>query len=186
LVTKINSINDLNQIKAAYEAELGKYKHQILLCAGAGCISCDCGKVRDAVVAELEKQGLADSVKLIETGCIGTCALGPVVLILPERTFYVQITPEKVPALIESHIAKGEIMEKYTFQDKLTGEFIPCIDDIPFFKEQVRIALRNCGAIDYASLEAYIANGGNYAAEKALTGHTKPQNSRTYQDTRLR
>ena len=169
MVTKINSINDLNQIKEAYQKEMGQYKHQILLCSGAGCISCDCQKIREAVVAELDAQGLNDSVKLIETGCIGTCALGPVLLILPERTFYVQVTLEKVAEIIKSHIMEGQVVEKYTFRDKTTGAYIPNIDDIPFFKEQVRIALRNCGAIEYSSLDAYIANGGYYAAEKALT-----------------
>lgn len=169
MVTKITSIQDLDRIKEAYQADFGRYKHQILLCAGAGCISCDCYKVRDAVVAELEAQGLTDSVKLIETGCIGTCALGSVLLILPERTFYVQVTPDKVPQIIKSHIMDGVVVEKFTFHNKLTGEYIPTIDHIPFFKEQVRIALRNCGAIEYSSLDAYIANGGYYGAEKALT-----------------
>lgn len=171
---KITSINDLNQIKADYEAMMGKYHHKVLLCSGAGCVSCNCSKVRDAIEAEIQKLGLADGVKMIETGCIGTCAEGPVMLILPERIFYVRVTPENVGNILKSQIIDGVVVEEQTFQDKTTKQHIPCIDDIPFFKEQVRIALRNCGNIEYKSLEAYIANGGYAAAYKALTS-MKPE-----------
>ena len=174
MTTKINSIDDLNQIKADYDAEMSKYSHKILLCAGAGCVSCDCASVRDAIEAELNNLGLADDVKMIETGCIGTCALGPVMLILPERIFYTKLTPENVGDILRSQIIDGEIVEKQTFKDNATGKFIPCIDDIPFFKEQIRIALRNCGNIEFSKIEAYIANGGYQAAYKALTS-MKPE-----------
>ncbi len=167
----ICGIKDLDQIKASYQAEAANYHHQILLCAGAGCVSCDCYKVRDAVKEKLDELGLADGVKMIETGCIGTCALGPVLLILPERTFYIKVTPENVGEIMRSHLVDGIISEKYTYKDT-DGKYIPKMDDIPFFKEQYRIALRNCGVIEYASLESYIANGGYYAAFKALTSMT--------------
>ncbi|MCQ2488799.1 MAG: NADH-quinone oxidoreductase subunit NuoF [Clostridia bacterium] len=153
---------------------MGKYHHKILLCAGAGCISCNCATVRDAIEETIDKLGLKDGVKMIETGCIGTCAEGPVMLILPERIFYVRVTPDDVENIIKSQIIDGVVVENKTFQDKTTKQFIPCIDDIPFFREQVRIALRNCGNIEYKSLEAYIANGGYQAAYKALTS-MKPE-----------
>ncbi|MGI5891881.1 MAG: NADH-quinone oxidoreductase subunit NuoF [Bacillota bacterium] len=151
---------------------MSKYSHHILLCAGAGCVSCDCYKVRDAVNEELDKLGLNDSVKMIETGCIGTCALGPVLMILPERTFYINVTPENVSEILKSHIVDGIIAEKHTYKDAKTKTYIPKIDDIPFYSNQYRIALRNCGVIDYASIESYIANDGYYAAYKALTSMT--------------
>jgi NADH-quinone oxidoreductase subunit F len=172
MTIRITTIKDLDQIKASYQAEMGKYQHQVLLCAGAGCVSCDCYKVRDAVLEEFEKLGLKDSVKMIETGCIGTCALGPVLMILPERTFYINVTPENVGEILKSHIVDGIIAEKHTYKDSKTGKHIPKIDDIPFYSNQYRIALRNCGIIDYSSIESYIANDGYYAAYKALTSMT--------------
>jgi len=167
----ITGIKELDQIKARYQQEMGGYDHQILLCAGAGCVSCDCYKVRDAVEEKLRDAGLEEKVRMLETGCIGTCALGPVLLLLPERIFYVKVTPENVGEILQSHLVEGAVLEKYTYRDT-DGTYIPKIDQIPFFKEQYRIALRNCGVIEYASLESYIANGGYYAACKALTSMT--------------
>lgn len=80
---KVNSIADLDAIKKAYQEQLGKYKHQVLVCAGAGCVSSNCFAVRDAVIDELGKLGIAEETKVYETGCMGTCSVGPVILILP-------------------------------------------------------------------------------------------------------
>ena len=182
---RINSIQDLDQVKAAYQAEMAKYKYQILLCAGAGCVSCNCEKVKDAINAELEAMGLTDQVKMIETGCIGTCALGPVLLMLPDRTFYTKVEPENVHEVLQSHIVEGKIAEKFCFKGE-DKQPIPKYDDIPFFANQVRIALRNCGAIEYGSLEAYIANGGYYAAYKALTSMKPADVTKEVLDSGLR
>ncbi len=170
----INSISDLEQIKSGYLEKVAKYSHQVLVCAGAGCVSSNCGLVRDAVNQELEAIGQADSVLVYETGCMGTCAVGPVMLILPERIFYTSLTPETAKEIIRAHIVNAEIIEKYTFFDNTLKKNVPKIDDISFFKEQVRIALRNCGAIEYKSIEAYIANDGYFAAAKAF-GQMTPQ-----------
>ena len=182
---RINSIQDLDRIKAAYQAETAQYKYQILLCAGAGCVSCNCDKVAAAIKSEVAAMGLSHQVKMEETGCIGTCALGPVLLILPERTFYTLVEPENVHEILESHIVNGKIAEKYCFKDN-NKKVIPCIDDIPFFSNQVRIALRNCGAIEYSSLDAYIANGGYYAAYKALTSMKPAEVTQEVLDSGLR
>ncbi|MDO4581729.1 MAG: NADH-ubiquinone oxidoreductase-F iron-sulfur binding region domain-containing protein [Bacillota bacterium] len=167
---KINSIQDLDHVKQTYQAEMAKYHHQVLVCAGAGCISSNCYAVRDAVADELAKMGMSDSVKMFETGCMGTCAVGPVILILPERIFYTDLNPDNVRKVLRAHLQENKVLEEHTFYDSALGKHIPKIDDIPFFKEQVRIALRNCGVIEYANIDSYIANDGYYAACKAITG----------------
>ncbi len=164
------SIKDLEAVKASYLEENSKYSHKVLVCAGAGCISSDCGKVEAAVVEELNNMGLQNDVRVYETGCMGTCAVGPVMLILPERIFYTELTPESAARVIREHIGKGNVLEEHTFFDKSLNKRIPCIDDIDYFKEQVKIALRNCGVIEYSKIDAYIAADGYFAIAGLLAG----------------
>lgn len=171
-VTKKVTIKDLEKTKNEYSENLAKYKYQILVCSGAGCISSNCTAVRDAVIQEIEKRGMKDEVAVFETGCMGTCAVGPVALILPERTFYTELTPEKAREIVENHIVEGQILTDYTYFDKSMQKHVPMIDDIDFFKPQVKIALRNCGAMEYGSLDAYIARNGYFAAAQALLSKT--------------
>ncbi|MDD4327638.1 MAG: NADH-ubiquinone oxidoreductase-F iron-sulfur binding region domain-containing protein [Eubacteriales bacterium] len=157
------TIKDLEAVKASYIEENSKYSHKVLVCAGAGCISSDCGKVEKAVIDEIAEMKLQNDVKVYETGCMGTCSVGPVMLVLPERTFYTELTPDIAAKIIREHIGKGRILDEYTFWDKSLNKRIPCIDDIDYFKEQVKIALRNCGVIEYGKIDAYIAADGYFA-----------------------
>jgi len=166
----IVSIADLEQIKNKYEEELAKYRFQVMICAGAGCISCSCMDVKKAVEDEISLLKLQKEVIVIETGCMGTCAVGPVMLILPERIFYTDLTPEIARKIIRNHISKGEILTEHTFYDNSLHKHVPKIDDIDFFREQVKIALRNCGSMEYGSLDAYVARDGYLAAAKVLSG----------------
>jgi NADH-quinone oxidoreductase subunit F len=165
----ISSINDLDRIKKEYNEKLSGYEYRVLVCGGAGCVSSGCKEIKDAAEAKLSELGLTDSVILHETGCMGTCAVGPVMLILPERVFYTNLTPETTGKIIKAHIIDKKILTEHTFFDYALGRNVPMIDDIDFFREQVRIALRNCGVIEYGSIDAYIANDGYYAAAKAVT-----------------
>jgi NADH-quinone oxidoreductase subunit F len=168
----IKTIDQLENIRKKYNDELKKYKHRIYVCSGAGCISSDSINIRDTAISEIEKAGLKDSVKVYETGCMGTCAVGPVMLVMPDKIFYTELTAQKVKKIINSHIIGGKPIEQYTFFDHSIGRNVPCIDDISFFKRQVKIVLRNCGSIEFGNIEAYIANGGYFAANKALTEMT--------------
>ncbi|HHV63796.1 MAG TPA: NADH-quinone oxidoreductase subunit NuoF [Peptococcaceae bacterium] len=168
-VVKIKDIKDLENIKKSYNDKLSKYKYQVLVCGGAGCVSSNCGEVKDALIKCLGENQLEDKVAVIETGCMGTCAVGPVLLILPDQTFYTKVNPEKMTEIVKSHLINGTVLEKYTFYDEAQAKYIPNINDIDFFKYQVKIALRNCGLIDYSSIEAYIAKDGYFAIAKALT-----------------
>lgn len=165
----IVSIADLEQIKIKYNKELEKYRYQILVCSGGGCISSSCGDVKMALLDELTLQGLQKEVIVFETGCMGTCSVGPVILILPERTFYTNLTPEIARDIVRSHIVNGKILMQNTFYDNSLHKHVPKIDNINFFKEQVKIALRNCGAMDYNSLDAFVARDGYLAAARVLT-----------------
>lgn len=165
---KINSVADLASIKAAYNEKMKKYEHQVLVCAGAGCVSSNCYAVRDAVVEELAALGLSEKVNMIETGCMGTCAVGPVMLIMPEKIFYTSLTPEIAKKVLKAHLVDGKVLEEHTFYDTAEGRHIAKMDEIPFFAEQVRIALRNCGIIEFGNIESYIANGGYQGIAKAV------------------
>lgn len=158
----------LEQIKADYCARRTQYEREILVCGGAGCVSSNCAAVQEALRNSLSAHKLVDRVKVTVTGCMGTCAAGPVLLVNPEGVFYTSMDPERVEEVVSRHLVKGEIIGEYTFYDQEQGRRIPHMKDIPFFSEQVRIALRNCGCMEYASLEAYIARDGYFALAKAL------------------
>jgi NADH-quinone oxidoreductase subunit F len=164
----IKSISNLDQIKIDYIKKRSSYRYQILICSGGGCISSSCGEVKAAILEEINQRNLENEVIVYETGCMGTCAVGPVILILPDRIFYTELTPERAREIVKEHIHEGRILTQYTFYDQSLHQHVPKIDDIGFFKDQVKIALRNCGAMEYNSLEAYIARDGYFAAAKVL------------------
>jgi len=166
---RVSSFADLDRIAQAYQQRTAGFKHHILVCGGAGCISSNCGEIEEAVKAALEELGLAEQALVVETGCMGTCAVGPVMLIQPEGIFYTKLTPDRAREIIQAHLCEGRIIEEYTFYDNMLGACVPKLDDIAFFKNQVKIALRNVGQMEHASLDAYIARDGYKAAAKALT-----------------
>ena len=104
----IRSIADLQNMKEAYLEKMGKYSHLAMVCFGTGCMSSGCKNVRDALIEELEKAGLSDQVAVIERGCMGTCAVGPVVYVLPDETYYTEMTPERVKDVVQKHFIGGE------------------------------------------------------------------------------
>ncbi len=164
----IRNIQDLKKIGDAYTAENGSYKSTILVCGGAGCVSSGCAEVSKAVRDALKQYGLENTVNVIETGCIGSCAVGPVALIQPDGVFYTLLNAKKATEVIKAAFVEKRIINEYTYFDENTGRHIPLFRDIPFFAEQMRVTLRNCGQMDYASLDAYIAREGYLAIAKAL------------------
>jgi NADH-quinone oxidoreductase subunit F len=172
MTAPVTSIAQLLQIKDNYNKHISGYKYQVLICSGAGCISSACELVRDEAAEQIRLLSLEKEVKVYETGCMGICAAGPVMLILPDRTFYTNLTPEKTRQIIKSHLNEQEILTEYTFYDHTLQKHIPKIDDISFFRDQVRIALRNCGIIEHSSIDAYIASNGYFAAARVLTQMT--------------
>jgi NADH-quinone oxidoreductase subunit F len=168
----IMTIDDLQKIKQDYTEQLGKYKYLAYICGGTGCVSANCGAVEEALRAELQARGMTGEVAVIKRGCMGTCAVGPVVYVHPDRTYYTELTPEKIKEIVKNHFVNGKIVEEYTFYDHILRRHVPVIDDITFFKKQVRIALRNCGYIDVETIESYIANDGYFALFDVLKNKT--------------
>lgn len=168
---KIHDAMDLNTIKEQYDQKLSSYKYLVYICGGAGCISSACGEVEQAANDFIQEHGLGEDVLVLQTGCMGTCAVGPVMIVQPSNTFYTKLTPETVKAVLSSHVLDGKILEKYTYYDSTLQRHVPNMDEIDFFKKQVKIALRNCGKMDHGSIEAYIARNGYQAAANWIKNH---------------
>jgi (2Fe-2S) ferredoxin len=163
---------DLTRIKDEYQTKLAKFKYQILLCSGAGCVSSNCQAIKDSLQKSLNDCKLTEKVLINETGCIGTCDLGPVLIVMPEQVLYTKLKPTDIPAIVYTHLLSDKIKIENTYFDRHTNQHISHVNDIPYFKDQIKIALRNCGVIDHASLESYIAQNGYLAAAKVLQDMT--------------
>ncbi len=164
----IKSKKDLDQIKEKQVKEEKQYQFKILVCAGAGCVSSGCFEVKQALENSLKVEWLDDKVKVIGTGCVGTCNVGPTAIVLPDGVFYCKLKPQDMIRIVQEHLMKGNIVEDLCYTDAVTGKVTPYLKDIDFFNAQTKIVLRNCGKIDYADLAEYVANDGYYALEKAL------------------
>ncbi len=121
------------------------------------------------------RQGLGDEIKVVETGCVGSCDLGPVIIAYPEGVFYQRLKAEDVPEIVEEHLLKGRSSSGCSTAGTATGELLPTLDQIDFFAKQQKIVLRNCGVIDPADIEEYIARDGYQALAKVLTEMTPEQ-----------
>ena len=164
----ITCVADLKKIKEEYLVEIGKYDYLAMVCYGTGCMAANCEEVRDALVDELEKRGLTDKISVIERGCMGTCAVGPVLYVLPDETYYTEMDPDKVRDVVEQHFIGKQPIEEYTFYDSLQRKRMTNIKEVSFFKDQVRIALRNCGLIDVNRISSYISKDGYLALAQTL------------------
>jgi len=147
----------------------------VLVCAGAACVSSGCRQIRDAIVNKVVEEKLQDEIKIIETGCIGSCDLGPLVLIYPEGVLYQKLKPVDAEEIVTEHLLKGRIVERLLYREPISSESIPAMKEIGFFKNQVKIVLRNCGVINPLNIEEYIARDGYLALGKALTSMTREQ-----------
>ncbi len=148
-------------------------RNHILICGGTGCTSSGAGSVMEALNVELEKNNLQDEVKVVMTGCFGLCALGPIMIVYPEGSFYSRVSAEMIPEIVEEHIIKGRIVKKYLYSE--VAEKIEedanhaSLNDTNFYKKQKRVALRNCGVINPEMIDEYIAFDGYQALGKVLT-----------------
>jgi NADH-quinone oxidoreductase subunit F/NAD(P)H dehydrogenase (quinone)/NADP-reducing hydrogenase subunit HndC len=139
-----------------------------MLCGGTGCHASGSGLFRETLQKELERRELSDEIKIIETGCNGFCAVGPVMLVEPEGIFYQKLKPEDVPHLVEEHFLKGRPVKKLFYVEPASKETIAHMNEIPFFKDQMFWAMRNKGHIDPEVIDEYIARDGYFGAAKAL------------------
>jgi NADH-quinone oxidoreductase subunit F len=148
------------------------FRSHILLCGGTGCHASGSLMVKKVLTEELTKRNLTDEIKVVETGCNGFCAMGPIMVIYPEGIIYMLIQPEDVPELVEEHLIKGRPLERLFYKEPATAETIPTMQEIPFFALQELRVLRNRGLIDPEIIDEYIATDGYAGLAKALTEMT--------------
>lgn len=161
-------------------------RSHVLVCGGTGCTSSNSGLILEAFNKELEKQGLADEVKVVTTGCFGLCALGPVVIVYPEGSFYSSVKVEDVPEIVSEHLLKGRIVTRLLYQETVAEDQIKSLNETDFYRKQVRVALRNCGIINPESIDEYIACDGYQALARCLTEYTPEQVIQIVADSGLR
>jgi NADH:ubiquinone oxidoreductase subunit F (NADH-binding)/(2Fe-2S) ferredoxin/NAD-dependent dihydropyrimidine dehydrogenase PreA subunit len=154
---------------------MNKIRTQLMLCGGTGCHSTGSIAVKDAINSELKRHGLHEEVQVIETGCNGFCALGPVMLVHPEGIFYQKLTLDEIPKLVEEHFLKGRPYKKLQYVEPASKETIPIMHDIPFFAHQMFWVMRNKGIIDPEIIDEYIARDGYFGVAKALKEMTPDQ-----------
>ena len=166
------------------------YRAHVLICGGTGCTSSGSPAIQKALEEQLKANDLENEIKIVQTGCFGLCALGPVMIVYPEGTFYSRVTEADVKEIVEEHLLKGRIVERLVYNDKATEEIVEehntSLNDTAFYKKQKRIALRNCGVINPEVIDEYIATGGYSALGKVLTEMTPEDVIQTILDSGLR
>ncbi len=189
---KIVSLNDLQQIKKKAEALLslreasdkeaqeqacglasGTTHMQVLICGGTGCKASSSHLIAENFNKLLQKYEISDKIDVITTGCFGFCEKGPIVKIIPDNTFYTQVTPDDVEEIVSKHIISGNKVERLLYVDPKNGQHVSDSKHMDFYRKQMRIALRNCGTIDPENIEEYIARDGYMALADCLL-HKKP------------
>ncbi|MCR1951714.1 4Fe-4S binding protein [Clostridium sp. DSM 100503] len=182
---KINTYNDLlnkyEECKKKIEVRKNPEKfnkteikeRHILICGGPGCKASNADNIFKAFNEEITRLNLQEDVKVIMTGCFGFCAKGPVIEIMPDKVFYIKVSEEDVKEIVESHILKGTIVERLLYENEETKEKIKIKEEIPFYKKQVKIALKNCGVIDPENMEDALGVGAYTALGKVLSTMTQ-------------
>ena len=164
---------------------------QVLICGGTGCTSSGSKLLIEEFENQLGAYDLHDEVKIVRTGCFGLCALGPVVIVYPDGTFYSRVEKDDVEEIVREHLLKGRVVERLVYNDvpeeiKHEVEGNVSLNDTAFYKSQKRVALRNCGVINPENIDEYIAMDGYAALGKALTEMTPEQVIQTVIDSGLR
>ena len=161
-------------------------RSHILVCGGTGCTSSGSEGIIRKLEENLDHAGLSDEVKVVKTGCFGLCALGPIMIVYPEGTFYSMVKEDDIPEIVEEHILKGRVVTRLVYEETVQGDEITSLENTGFYKKQLRIALRNCGVIDPEDINEYIAYDGYMALGKVLTEMSPQQVIDTIKDAGLR
>ena len=162
------------------------YRSHVLVCGGTGCTSSGSQLIVKTLENEIKKNGLENEVKVVKTGCFGLCALGPIMIVYPEGSFYSMVKPENIPEIVTEHLLKGRVVERLLYQETVTPDGVKSLNETDFYKKQHRSALRNCGVIDPEDINEYIARDGYQALAKCLTEYTPEQVIQVIKDSGLR
>ncbi len=157
-----------------------------MICGGTGCTSSGSVKLQEEFENRLKENGLENEVKLVQTGCFGLCALGPIVVVYPEGAFYSRVETDDVKEIVEEHLLKGRIVKRLLYSETVQEDNIKSLNETQFYAKQMRVALRNCGVINPDNIEEYIAVDGYQALGKALTEMTQEEVIQMIKDSGLR
>ena len=150
------------------------YRSHIMICRGTGCSSSNSEQIALNFEEEIKKHGMENEIIVERTGCFGLCALGPIVIIYPEAAFYSEVKPEDVEEIVNEHLVKGRVVKRLLYAETVVEDRVKSINDVGFYKKQMRLALRNCGVINPENIDEYIAFDGYKALTKCLT-ELKPE-----------
>ena len=164
---RITSENDLNKIITDVEKNR-TYRKEVIVCGGTGCMSSGNDKILENLQNKVKELGLESEIRIVKTGCVGFCEKGPIVKIMPDNTFYAEVTPDDVDEIVAKDLITNEIVKKLLYKDPITKETIQNSDHLNFYKKQRKIALRNCGSINPEDIDDYIYHQGYKALEKAV------------------
>ncbi len=165
---------------------MAKYNNHILVCGGTGCRASQGEEIVENLKQAVADNSLESEIQVVRTGCFGFCEKGPIVKMIPDNTFYVQVTPEDAGEIISEHIVKGRKVERLLYTDPDKKEQIADSKDMGFYKKQVRIALRNCGFINPENIDEYVARDGYAALGKVLSEMTPEEAIKIVKDSGLR
>ena len=156
------------------DADGNTYRTHVLVCGGTGCTSSGSARIRERLEKEIEANGLSDEVCVVKTGCFGLCALGPIMIVYPEGTFYSMVQEEDIPEIVTEHLLKGNVVKHLLYDETVKADKIIPLNETNFYKKQHRVALRNCGVINPEKIDEYIGTGGYEALGIVLT-EKKPE-----------
>ena len=164
---RIASEKDLTCIQQNIKKER-KYRKEVIVCGGTGCLSSGNDRILENLKKKIKDLGKEEEIRIVKTGCVGFCEKGPIVKILPDNTFYAEVTPDDVDEIINKDLIENGIVEKLLYKNPLTKETVRDSDEIDFYKKQKKIALRNCGIIDPEDINDYFLYDGYKALDKAV------------------
>ncbi len=161
-------------------------RSHVLVCGGTGCTSSGSTQIIDEFEKQLKNFNIDNEVKVVKTGCFGLCALGPIVIIYPEGSFYSMVKTEDVAEIVEQHLLKGKIVKRLLYKETIEEDNIKSLNEVDFYKKQLRVALRNCGVINPEDIDEYIAQDGYKALGKVLTEMTPEEVINVVKESGLR
>ena len=162
------------------------YRSHVLVCGGTGCTSSGSKKIIERLQQEINAAGLAMEVGVVQTGCFGLCALGPIMIVYPEGSFYSMVKEEDISEIVQEHLLKGRVVKRLLYDETTKQEEVLPLQETKFYKKQKRVALRNCGVINPENIEEYIGTRGYEALGKVLTQMTPDEVIQTMLDSGLR
>ena len=175
LLDLYNQTKNSLALRLTNEHDIKSVKKDILCCGGTGCHASEAGTLMNNLREEIKKNGLEADVKVVQTGCFGFCAQGPIVKIMPDNVFYVQVTPDDAKEIVEKHIVGKELVERLLFIDPMLKTRVQDYAKMSFYAKQERIALRNCGLLNPDDITEYLAHESYQALAKALFEMTPEQ-----------